>query len=106
MIPSAFSRARTNSLSSIGMRRSTGSPCRRPKLDPDHRTAAPSSLAAADLVDMAQHVGGLCEDAIGAGAEKLLFTIAARQEADAERPGAPRRQHVPDRIAHHRGGGD
>ena len=63
-----------------------------------HFTAPP-----ADLVDMPQQVGRVLVDPVGARPHQLVLAIAARQQADAERPGAPRRQHVPDAVAHHAG---
>ena len=38
-------------------------------------------------------------DPVGAGALQLLGAVAARQHADPERAGAPRREQVPDAVA-------
>src|SRR5204863_20459 len=62
-----------------------------------------SSPAAAKLIDMLQHVGGVLEHPVGAGAQQLVLAIAARQKADAQRMAAARRQHVPDAVTDHAG---
>ena len=62
----------------------------------DYRRPPTSSM-------MSQQVGGILIDAIGAGAFQLLLAIAAGEQANAERAGAARGQHVPDAVADDRG---
>ena len=38
---------------------------------------------------MGQEVGGVLIDAVGSGALQLLLSVAAREQAHTERPGAP-----------------
>ena len=48
---------------------------------------------------MDEQVGGIVVDAKGGRLLQLARAIAAAQEADAERPAARRRQHVPNAVA-------
>src|SRR5579883_3385587 len=41
------------------------------------------------LVEMAEEVGRVLIDPVGAGTDEFIFAIAARQEADAKGAGAP-----------------
>src|SRR6185437_15287253 len=41
-----------------------------------------------------------------AGAGEFFFAVAAGEQADAQRAGALRREHVPHAVAHHHGAGD
>src|SRR5262245_18251933 len=52
----------------------------------------------AHLVQMPQQVGRVLVDAIGAGALQLVLAVAAGEQADAERAGAPRGEQVPDAV--------
>lgn len=62
---------------------------------------APGSASAADLIEMLEQVGRVLEHAIGPCAREFAGRRASRQESDAERSRARRREHVPDRVADH-----
>jgi hypothetical protein len=53
-----------------------------------------------------EQVGRVLVDPVGAGPLQLFAAVAARQQADAERPGPPGGQQVPDRVADHDRVGD
>jgi hypothetical protein len=48
-----------------------------------------------------EEVSRIIVDAIGTGLLELLATVAAREEADAQRPRSLGGEHIPDAIADH-----
>ena len=61
----------------------------------------PCAEAHAHLGEVAQEVRGVVVDPVRAGARGLLFSVASRQQPDAERPRPPRGEHVPDAVTDH-----
>src|SRR6266576_1752811 len=57
--------------------------------------------ADAELVERGEQLGGVSVDAEGAGRGQLVLAVTARQQADAQHPGATRREQVPDGVADH-----
>src|SRR6202035_1033485 len=64
---------------------------------------AEPSLVEADarLVQPGEHLGRVGVHPVRAGPLQLLAAVAAGLEADAERPGAARREQVPHAVPHH-----
>src|SRR5439155_17305501 len=55
----------------------------------------------AELVERGVELLGVPVDTEGAGPGELVLAVAAREHADGEHPGAPRREQIPDRVADH-----
>ena len=60
---------------------------------------APRFAADAQLVEVSEHVGRVGVDPERAGSLELLEAVAAREQPDAERTGAPSSQQVLDAVA-------
>src|SRR5712664_1533916 len=73
-----------------------------PLPDPRARGSA-GQVTDAELVRPGQHFGRVGVDAVGAGPLQFLPAVAARHQPDADRPGPPGRQQVPDAVADHHG---
>src|SRR6184192_1307289 len=54
----------------------------------------------ADFIEVLQQVTGILVDAVGARLLEFLATVAAGQQADAERGCSLCRQQIPDAVAH------
>jgi len=52
----------------------------------------------AHLVQMQQQVGRIIVDPVSSGALQFFTAISPREEADAQRPGPSRGEHVPDAV--------
>ena len=53
------------------------------------------------LVEVLEQIGGILVDPVRSRPRQLLLAVAAGQQSDAQRPGAPRRQEVPHAVADH-----
>src|SRR5688572_10385722 len=52
-----------------------------------------------DFIEMAQQVGRILVDTVGAGPFEFLTAVASGQQADSKPPGSSGSQHIPDTVA-------
>ncbi len=63
------------------------------------RVASAAGHADADFVEVAEQVGRVLIDTVGAGAFQLVESVPPRLEADTQRPRAARSEQIPDTVA-------
>ena len=64
-----------------------------------NRWSALHRVADADLVQVAQEIGRIVVDAVGAGDLELRASVPAREQADAQRARALRGEQIPNAVA-------